>query len=48
LRHRPVVGAGQRGSGMGIARILPMRATPDEEREGLDITAHGERAWELD
>jgi Amt family ammonium transporter len=32
----------------GIARILPMRATPDEEREGLDITAHGERAWELD
>jgi ammonium transporter, Amt family len=32
----------------GIAKVLPMRATPDEEREGLDITAHGERAWELD
>ncbi|NBC35305.1 ammonium transporter [Novosphingobium sp. FSY-8] len=32
----------------GLARVLPMRATEDEEREGLDITAHGERAWEMD
>jgi Amt family ammonium transporter len=34
--------------GWGVAKILPMRASEDEEREGLDITAHGERAWEMD
>jgi len=25
-----------------------MRVTEDEEREGLDITTHAERAWEFD
>jgi ammonium transporter, Amt family len=34
--------------GWGVAKVLPMRADADEEREGLDITAHGERAWEMD
>jgi Amt family ammonium transporter len=28
--------------------VIPMRVTEDEEREGLDITSHGERAWEFD
>jgi ammonium transporter len=27
---------------------FPMRVTEDAEREGLDITSHGERAWEFD
>ncbi len=31
-----------------VAQVLPMRVTEDEEREGLDITSHGERAWEMD
>ena len=31
-----------------LDRVLPMRASEDEEREGLDITSHGERAWEMD
>ncbi|WP_459251550.1 ammonium transporter [Novosphingobium sp. SCN 63-17] len=33
---------------VGLGKIMPMRATEDDEREGLDITSHGERAWELD
>ncbi len=33
---------------VGVSWILPMRVSEDEEREGLDITSHGERAWELD
>lgn len=41
-------GAASLALGWGLARIMPMRATPDEEREGLDITSHGERAWEMD
>lgn len=32
----------------GVARFAPMRVSEDEEREGLDITSHGERAWEMD
>ncbi|MCT2399483.1 ammonium transporter [Novosphingobium mangrovi (ex Huang et al. 2023)] len=28
--------------------IFPMRVSEDAEREGLDITSHGERAWEFD
>jgi len=32
----------------GVALVLPMRVSPDEEREGLDLASHGERAWELD
>jgi len=31
-----------------VSLVFPMRVTEDEEREGLDITSHGERAWELD
>ncbi|MFA7603723.1 MAG: ammonium transporter [Novosphingobium sp.] len=31
-----------------VSLILPMRVDDDAEREGLDITSHGERAWELD
>jgi Amt family ammonium transporter len=31
-----------------VSVIFPMRASEVEEREGLDITSHGERAWELD
>ena len=33
---------------MMVSLIFPMRVSEDEEREGLDITSHGERAWELD
>jgi len=33
---------------LAIAKLLPMRVSQDEEREGLDITSHGERAWEMD
>lgn len=31
-----------------ISLVLPMRVSEDAEREGLDISSHGERAWELD
>lgn len=31
-----------------VGFAFPMRVSEDEEREGLDITSHGERAWELD
>ncbi|MDM8012192.1 MAG: ammonium transporter [Parasphingorhabdus sp.] len=34
--------------GLGISFILPMRASEDDERDGLDIANHGERAWDLD
>jgi len=34
--------------GFGISFILPMRVSEDDERDGLDITSHGERAWDLD
>jgi Amt family ammonium transporter len=33
---------------VGVSWLLPMRVSEDEEREGLDITSHGERAWDLD
>ena len=32
----------------GISFILPMRVNEDDERDGLDIASHGERAWDLD
>jgi ammonium transporter, Amt family len=28
-----------------VSTVIPMRVTEDTEHEGLDITAHGERAW---
>ncbi|MDP3906067.1 ammonium transporter [Novosphingobium sp.] len=31
-----------------VSLVLPMRVSEEEEREGLDLTSHGERAWELD
>jgi len=34
--------------GFGISYILPMRVSEDDERDGLDIANHGERAWDLD
>ena len=34
--------------GLGLARIWPMRVNEDDEREGLDLASHGERAWEMD
>jgi ammonium transporter, Amt family len=33
---------------VGVSLVLPMRVGEDAEREGLDITSHGERAWEMD
>ena len=33
---------------VAVSWLLPMRVGEDAEREGLDITSHGERAWELD
>ena len=34
--------------GYMVSILIPMRVSPDAEREGLDITSHGERAWEMD
>jgi len=31
-----------------VGRVFPMRVSKDEETEGLDITSHGERGWEMD
>ena len=31
-----------------VSTLMPMRVNEDAEREGLDITSHGERAWEFD
>ncbi|WP_295440697.1 ammonium transporter [Sphingorhabdus sp. EL138] len=31
-----------------VSAILPMRVSEDQERDGLDISSHGERAWDLD
>jgi ammonium transporter, Amt family len=31
-----------------VSWVLPMRVSEDDEREGLDLASHGERAWELD
>ena len=33
---------------LGVSFVFPMRVSADEEREGLDITGHGERGWEFD
>jgi len=33
---------------LGVSLVSPMRVSRDEETEGLDITSHGERGWELD
>lgn len=31
-----------------VGLFVPMRVGEDDEREGLDLASHGERAWELD
>jgi len=31
-----------------VSTLFPMRVSEDEEREGLDLASHGERAWEMD
>ena len=35
-------------AGLMVSMVIPIRVSEDEEREGLDITSHGERAWEFD
>lgn len=34
--------------GFALSMVLPMRVSKEDEREGLDLTQHGERSWELD
>jgi Amt family ammonium transporter len=31
-----------------VSMVEPMRVSEDQERDGLDISSHGERAWDLD
>ena len=31
-----------------VSLVVPMRVSEDDEREGLDLASHGERAWEFD
>ncbi|MFM5953398.1 MAG: ammonium transporter [Novosphingobium sp.] len=31
-----------------VGLVFPMRVSEDDEREGLDLASHGERAWEMD
>jgi Amt family ammonium transporter len=33
---------------LAVSRLLPMRVSEDDERQGLDIASHGERGWEFD
>ena len=35
-------------SALAVSRVLPMRVSEDDERQGLDIASHGERGWEFD
>lgn len=34
--------------GYAISMVIPMRVNEEAERDGLDISSHGERAWDLD
>ncbi len=34
--------------GFSISYVIPMRVDEEAEHDGLDLTAHGERGWELD
>lgn len=34
--------------GYMVSMVLPMRVSEEAERDGLDISSHGERAWDLD
>ncbi len=31
-----------------VSLVIPMRVTEEAEHDGLDLTSHGERGWELD
>ncbi len=33
---------------VAVSLAVPMRVSEDDEREGLDLASHGERAWEFD
>lgn len=33
---------------LAVSMVIPMRVTEDEERDGLDLASHGERAWDFD
>lgn len=33
---------------VAVGLAFPMRVSEDDEREGLDLSSHGERAWEMD
>ena len=33
---------------LAVSLVLPMRVDEEDERQGLDIASHGERAWEFD
>ncbi|QGN53937.1 ammonium transporter [Novosphingobium sp. Gsoil 351] len=33
---------------LAVSMLIPMRVGEDEERDGLDLASHGERAWEFD
>ena len=34
--------------GYVVSKLIPMRVSEDQERDGLDLSSHGERAWDLD
>jgi Amt family ammonium transporter len=34
--------------GYMVSMVIPMRVSEEQERDGLDISSHGERAWDLD
>ncbi len=34
--------------GYMVSMVLPMRVTEEQEHDGLDISSHGERAWDFD
>lgn len=36
------------GIALAVSKVLPMRVSLDDERQGLDIASHGERGWEFD
>ena len=33
--------------GYVVSKLIPMRVSEDQERDGLDLSSHGERAWDL-
>ena len=34
--------------GYMVSMVIPMRVSEEQERDGLDISSHGERAWDMD